>query len=207
MKPNITWVASLFVLSLAGLVLPTITTQAQSSKPLVEAVEVVGNRRLSSKDVLSHIKTRPGEPFSVADCERDLDELLALGVFDKLQTRVIREDGLRGGVVVIFEVVELPLLLEVKFNKLRGIDESEVRRVFRKKGFKLEKGAVYDPVKVLAAKRVLEELLASRGWPNTVIAIRNEIGGGYVSVEFEIEYEDERSVELQSAPTNSVRRR
>jgi len=175
----------------AACFLPSFNTiQAQRSKTLVEAVEVVGNRRLSAKDILAHIKTQPGEPFTFEQCNRDLEELLGLGVFNKLETRVVSEPGVRGGVVVIFEVVELPLLLEVKFSNLRGIDESKVLRVFREKDIHLVKDAVYDPVKVRAARRVLQELLASHGWPNAVVTIRSEIGGSYVSIQFEISYDE-----------------
>ncbi len=94
-----------------------------------------------------------------------------------------------GGVVVIFEVVELPLLLEVKFQGLRGIKESEIIEALREKDIHLVKDAVYDVVKVRAARRVIQQLLGSRGWPNAVITTREEIGGTYVSIEFEISYE------------------
>src|SRR5438309_8678741 len=74
------------------------SAEAQSSKR-VETVEVVGNRRLSREYILSHIKTRAGETFSAKRSQRDLKEILALGVFDKAKTRIITEQGERGGVV------------------------------------------------------------------------------------------------------------
>ena len=80
------------------------------SRKRVETVEVVGNRRLSREYILSHIKTRAGETFSAKRSQRDLKEILALGVFDKAKTRIITEQGERDGVVVIFEVVEMPLI-------------------------------------------------------------------------------------------------
>ena len=93
-EPHMKWCPRLIVLVAIGSLLPMLlTVQAQRSKRLVEAVEVVGNRRLSAKDILSHIKTRPGEPFSAKQSKLDLQELLALGVFDKMQTRVTMESG------------------------------------------------------------------------------------------------------------------
>ncbi|HTG92202.1 MAG TPA: POTRA domain-containing protein [Pyrinomonadaceae bacterium] len=173
-----------------GSLLPAMrSAEAQHSKRLVEAVEVVGNRRLTAKEILSNVETQPGEPFSNKRSQQDLQKLLALGVFDNTETRVLIDEGIRGGVVVIFEVVELPLVLEVKFQGLRGVKESEMIEALREKNINLVKDAVYDVVKVRAARRVIQQVLGSRGWPKAVITTREEIGGTYVSIEFQISYE------------------
>src|SRR5437868_5981218 len=96
--------------------------QAQQSGQLVEAVEIWGNRRISDKNILKRIKTRPGESFNQSQIQLDLQAILAMGFFDKIQTRVSVEEGARGGVVVIFEVAELPLIQGVSFEGLKGID-------------------------------------------------------------------------------------
>lgn len=161
----------------------------RQTKRLVETVEVIGNRRLTAKEILSNVETRPGEPFSEKQCQTDLRKLLDLGVFDSLQTRVLIEDGVRGGLVVLFEVVELPLLLEVKFQGLRGIKESEIIEALREHHINLVKDAVFDVLKVRTARIVIQRLLASRGWSNAVVTVLTEIGGTYASVEFRISYE------------------
>jgi outer membrane protein assembly factor BamA len=174
-------------------VLPSFNTlKAQSSKPLVEGVEVLGNRRLTLSEILSHIKTRPGETFSQELCERDLNALLALGLFDKLKTRVIAETGVRGGVVVIFEVVELPLIIDVKVTNLRGVDEPTVLKRFKEKDVNLVKGGVYDSVKLIVAERVLKEILDAHGWPNTAVDVRTgpDSSAMYLSLIFNVTYEN-----------------
>jgi outer membrane protein assembly factor BamA len=118
-----------------------------------------------------------------------LRKLLALGVFDATQTRVLIDPGARGGVVVTFEVVELPLLLEVKFQDLRGITESEVIEALRERNIHLVKDAVYDVGKVRTARGVIQQLLTSRGWPYAVVTVREEVGSTYASIEFTIRYE------------------
>lgn len=164
------------VLAASVLFVPSVNTvHAQRSQPLVESVEVVGNRRLTLKEILAHIKTRPGEPLSQELFERDLDALFATGLFDRLKTRVISESGVRGGVVVIFEVVELPLVSDIKVANLRSLDEATVLQRFREKDVNLVKGMVYDPVKITAAQRILKELLEASGWPNTTITVKWEV--------------------------------
>jgi len=191
MRRRLTFILSPPILLLAiGCVLPPVrSAQARHAKTLVEAVEVVGNRRLTAKEILSNVETRPGEPFSSKQSQRDLMKLLALGVFDATQTRVLIEPGVRGGFVVIFEVVELPLLLEVKFQDLRGITESEIIEALLERNIHLVKDAVYDVAKVRAARGVIHQLLSSCGWPDAVITVREEVGSTYASIEFTIRYE------------------
>ena len=182
-RPLFAYMTFIFVGALSLLAAPNVI-RAQNSKRLVETLEIQGNRRLRDEDIIFHIKTRPGEPFSEEQVRRDLQALLELGVFDKTQTRVSTEQGLRGGVVVIFDVVEMPLILEVTFKGFRGIEESEIIEALCEKQIKLAKDKVYDPVKVRAALRVIQEMLASRGLSNVTVTVRDEIGGTYVSIEF-----------------------
>jgi hypothetical protein len=67
---------------------------------------------LTANEILSWIKTRPGSSYSEEKLKRDFDAILATGQFDKTQTRVMIEDGVRGGVRVIFEVVELTFVIK-----------------------------------------------------------------------------------------------
>jgi outer membrane protein assembly factor BamA len=191
MKPHPKIFSSILVIFVIGFVSPTINTpHAQRRQPLVEGVEVVGNRRLTAKEILAHVKTRIGEPFSAEKSQRDLDALFALGVFDKTQTRVITDSTRTGGVVVIFEVVELPLLSDIKVKNLRGITESEILKRFQEKDLNLVKGAPYDPVRVRSAGRVLREILASHGWPDAVVTIGSDYESQHISVWFDISYEE-----------------
>jgi hypothetical protein len=74
---------------------------------LVEGVEITGLRSKSSQEIMAHLKTRAGEPYRQELVTADLQSLLALGFFDKRESRVRIEDGIRGGINVVFELVEL----------------------------------------------------------------------------------------------------
>src|SRR5258708_20970527 len=88
---------------------------------VVESVNIQGNRRLRNEDLLYYIKTRPGDVYDPAALERDLKELLSLNFFDKVKTRVLTEDGIRGGVNVIFEVSELPIIRDLQFKGAKAL--------------------------------------------------------------------------------------
>ena len=107
--------------------------QTPQNQRLVESVDITGNRRLRKDDVLYYVQTRAGDPFNEQQVQRDLQAILALGFFDKTSTRVLTEEGARGGVNVIFEVKELPIIRDLQFDGLKSVPESDVLKAFRER--------------------------------------------------------------------------
>lgn len=175
--------------------------QASSSQQqrLVEEVQIEGNRRLRDDDVLYHIQTRKGDVYNPAQVQRDLQALLNLPFFDKTETRVtIIDPGPLGGVVVRFEVKELPVIRDLQFKGLKSVGEADVLKAFREQRVGVTKESVYDPVKINNARRVLKELLSEHGHPNAVInANTEEVSQTSVALTFDIdEGERVRVVEI-----------
>jgi outer membrane protein insertion porin family len=147
---------------------------ASQQQQIVETVDIQGNRRLRDDDLLYYIKTRSGDVYDPTALERDLRELLSLNFFDKTATRVITTPGVRGGINVIFEVRELPIIRDLQFEGAKAITEADILKAFREERVGISKENVFDPVKARGATRILRELLASRGYPNATITIREE---------------------------------
>src|SRR5690348_8631924 len=176
----------LFVLSLltgitVSFATPGSVTAQQTQPPappqqqrLVENVDIVGNRRLRKDDILYYIQTRPGDVYNEEQVQRDYQTLLSLSFFDKTATRVLTETGPRGGVNIIFEVKELPIIRDLTFTGLHSVQESDVLKAFRERRVGVSKENAYDPVKVQNAKRVIKELLAEHGHPNATVDERTE---------------------------------
>ncbi len=155
---------------------------------VVESVDIQGNRRLRDEDLMYYIKTRAGDVFDPAALERDLKELLSLNFFDKTKTRVLTSDGALGGVDVIFEVKELPIIRDLQFKGSKAISESDILKEFREKRVGISKEAVYDPVKTNAAKRTLREMLAAKGYPNATITVQvDEVSATSIALTFNID--------------------
>lgn len=166
----------------------TSTPAEKSSQQIVETVDIQGNRRLRDDDLLYYIKTRPGDTYDPVALERDLRELISLNWFDKTSTRVITTDGVRGGVNVIFEVREWPIIRDLLFTGLKAVQESDVLKEFREKRIGVSKEAIYDPVKARNATRLLRELLASRGYPNAKVTVEEEeVSATSVALTFNID--------------------
>jgi outer membrane protein insertion porin family len=147
---------------------------AQQTQRIVEEVDVTGNRRLRKDDILYWVQTRQGDVFNPEQVERDFQAILQLGFFDKTATRVLTETGPRGGVNIIFEVKELPIIRDLTFEGLSSVAESDVLKAFRERRVGVSKESIYDPVKARNAMRVIKELLAARGHPNATIEERSE---------------------------------
>ena len=161
---------------------------APAPQRVVESVDIQGNRRLRDEDLLYYIKTRTGDVYDPAALERDLKELLSLNFFDKTATRVLTEDGVRGGVNVIFEVRELPIIRDLVFSGSKAISESDILKEFREKRVGISKEAVYDPVKARAATRTLREMLAAKGYPNAKVTVQeDEVSATSVAITFNID--------------------
>ena len=175
--------------------------QAQQTPPqrLVENVDIIGNRRLRKDDILYYIQTRPGDPYNEAQVQRDYQTLLSLNFFDKTDTRVFTENGPRGGVNIIFEVKELPIIRDLTFEGLKSVQESDVLKAFRERRVGVSKENVYDPVKILNARRVIKELLSAGGHPNAVVTDETEeVSATSLAVNFKIDEGDRvRVVEIQ----------
>ncbi len=176
-------------------------TGTATQQQLVESVDIQGNRRLKDDDLLYYIKTRPGDVFNKAQLERDLQELLSLNFFDKVKTRVLTEEGVRGGVNVIFEVAELPIIRDLQFEGLKAVPESEILKAFREQRVGISKESIYNPVNAQKGIRVIREQLASKGYPNAKVTVKDEevsatstavtfvVEQGYRSRIVEIEFE------------------
>src|SRR5205823_345111 len=121
-------------------------------------------RRMTKEQILAWIKTRPGEMYSADQVQKDLMAILATGYFNAMGTRVTLDGAVKGGVRVIFEVFELPLIVDVRFEGLKEADQSAIVAELLKQNVDVRKGVPLDPVNLKKAARVIKTFLESKGW-------------------------------------------
>jgi outer membrane protein insertion porin family len=185
--------------AIPGRVIAQQTQPQPQQQRIVENVDIIGNRRLRKDDILYYIQTRPGDPYNVEQVQRDYQTLLSLTFFDKTATRVLTENGPRGGVNIIFEVKELPIIRDLTFEGLKSVAESDVLKAFRERRVGVSKESIYDPVKVRNAMRVIKELLSAGGHPNaTVTEETEEVSATSLAITFNVNEGDRvRVVDIQ----------
>lgn len=133
---------------------------------LVEDLDFIGNRRITKEQILGWILTRAGNVYNADLVQQDLKAILATGYFDRRNTRVTLEDGVRGGVRVDFEVVELPLIAEVRFEGLKLRDQSAVINELTRQRVDVRKDRPLDPANLMKAVQVITEFFQAQGWIN-----------------------------------------
>jgi hypothetical protein len=154
---------------------------------LIDEIDVMGNRRLTAQEIRSWIKSRPGDTFNEEQTQKDLRAILATGSFDSTSTRVLLEDAPRGGVRLVFEVNELPLIVEVRFEGLKEGDQSEIAEELRRQNAGVQKGVPLDPGKLKHAKQIIKQFFEAQGWRDvTTEALVEQMSATEVTIIFRI---------------------
>ena len=136
---------------------PTASLASASPADKVVDVQIRGNKSLPLDKILPHIRTRAGRPFDLELIEEDVRRLDRTHMFVSVKTFW---QQVAGGRIVIFDLVERPLLQDVLF-----VGCQEVRKKVLQKEADVKKGDPVDPYAIEEARRKLEEFYHSRGFP------------------------------------------
>ena len=101
-----------------------------SSTPQVVEVRIEGNKAVDSHKILPHIKTPHGRPLDKSIVEDDVKRLTKTHQFINVEPRYERRED--GGIVIIYHVVERPL---IRYVKIYGSTKSE-KTLKKKAGLK-----------------------------------------------------------------------
>lgn len=170
----------------------SVNTFAQEKSKIIESVDIQGNRRLADEEIYAHIKTRALQILNKKQLQTDLETLINLGCFDSTQIKTLTEIGIKGGVVVIFQVRELPIIDEVTFDGLENFSKEEIITALEGQKLNIEKGNVYNPAKSKKASLFLKEFFAERGFFNAKVEVwEEEISALFLKLSFHIEEKPE----------------
>jgi len=89
--------------------------QAPQEKKPVTAIEVKGNKSISTNTIVSKMKTRIGNPYQETVVSDDLKRLYLLGFFSDIK---IDTEDYKSGVKIIISVSERPIIEKITFNGL-----------------------------------------------------------------------------------------
>ncbi len=147
---------ALFIFFLAGKVMADETAQ------LVKAVEIKGNKSVSSLSILANVRTQPNQELSSAILNEDLKRLYGMGYFTDV--RIEQEPMETGGIKVIFYVVEKPILTEIRIQGNHQLNEHQI-----KEKLKSVVGDFVDPKRVRDDVESVKELYAKKGFSNVAV--------------------------------------
>lgn len=141
---------------------------------LVEDVQFRGNRRIPNDTLRLYVTTKPGDLYSQEQVQRDYQAVLAQGFFDALKSNVVLEPGNQGGVIIVFNLTEYPVIRDIQYEGLKSVQLSDVLTRFKEKRISLTKDSQYDPVQVKRAEEELRAMLSERGRPKATVSAETE---------------------------------
>jgi outer membrane protein insertion porin family len=155
------WIAILLTLAAVA----TISAQSQGDKdttsaPIVERVDIRGNRRITGSEIKSFLSTRKQSVYQPQRLDRDVRTLYETGHFDDVKVYV--ENGLHGGKIVTFEVSDRPLIIDVVYEGIDSSQQEEVVQELSRQKIDLSGGSEYDPARLKLAAKIIQEVLTKQ---------------------------------------------
>jgi outer membrane protein insertion porin family len=93
----------------------------------VDDVVVRGNRRIEADAIRSRIGSTKGGPYRSSQVAKDVRAIYALGFFRNVQ--VLTEASPQGGLIVIFEVEENPVVRQISISGNDNLDGEKIRDI------------------------------------------------------------------------------
>ena len=151
----------LLTLAATATILAQTTREKETSgSQIVERVIIRGNRRFLESEIKSWVSTRKRSIYNPQMLDRDVRALYNTGHFADVKVYV--EGGLRGGKIVTFEVMDKPVISDIHYEGIDSSEQAEVLEEWRRKGVDLFKGALYDPVIIRRAAKVMQDLISRK---------------------------------------------
>jgi outer membrane protein assembly complex protein YaeT len=178
-------------------------TSTSQSEPLqnvpsgavIERIEFTGLRRIPPDAVKSRIASREAQACEAECIARDLHVLNRLGWFEDVIVEAIevRQDstapaGARPFVRIVFHVKEYPFLSEAEYVGSKVLSAQEIRKLLEHKKLTPQIGVRANPVLLHRAAKAIESELHAMGHPDAKVAVaREELPGGRLKAEFQIQ--------------------
>ncbi|MBW2400715.1 MAG: hypothetical protein JRG80_15785 [Deltaproteobacteria bacterium] len=93
----------------------------------VDDVVVRGNRRIEADAIRARIGSTKGGPYRSSQIAKDVRAIYALGFFRNVQ--VLTEVGPNGGLILIFEVEENPVVRQISISGNDNVDGEKIRDI------------------------------------------------------------------------------
>jgi len=140
-----------------------------SAQKMVTAIEVKGNKSISSNTILSKMKTRQGSPYLDNIISDDLKRLYILGYFSDIK---INTEPYKEGLKVIILVEERPLIDKVTLSGTK-ISQDETKKV--KDTIKTKEGQYLDYPALSDDVEAIKKMYEKKGYSSAEVEYKHEV--------------------------------
>lgn len=96
---------------------------AQSEDQVIEAIEISGNEHVMENEIMSEIEIAEGDQFNSDQIKKDMQSIYDLGYFQDI---TVNFQNYEGGLKVIFEVVENPVIQDINIEGMEVYDKPQI---------------------------------------------------------------------------------
>lgn len=145
-----------FLVSFVIFMLISASVLAAEGFQIITALELEGNQRVSSEDILAVIETEIGSPLDEEILKADIQRIYDLGYFQDVS---VSFEVYLGGLKAIFEVVEYPVIKDIIIEGVQSYSEEEILSLLG-----IEKGELLNHNKILEGRREIERVYQEAGY-------------------------------------------
>ena len=142
---------------------------AAQEPAVVSRIEIEGNRRESSESLIALIHTHPGGPYSEEALKRDFQTLRDIQFFQRVRLEVRDDPNYANAKIVIFHLVEWPVIGQIVFQGAESLTESEVFTRLKDRDVDLSLETPLNPTKIKKAEAAIKELESEHGHQSAVV--------------------------------------
>ena len=152
---RLAWLFVATILLIVSGVAPALADKLPSGN--ISEIVIEGADTVSREKILAKIKSHIGRPFDKRDAEDDQQILQKANWFTSVNTYA--KDDKKGGVILYFTVVEMPVLRSVEFRGMHNLKPKDVET-----NTGLKRGARADEVKTRMAVNSITQMYKDKGY-------------------------------------------
>ncbi len=167
------------VLIAAFLFLHTAFAAADEEIAKVTDIQINGNKKVETETIRTKMGIKVGDLFSPSKVRDDIDSIYKMGYFSDVQ---VEAEGYNGGLRLIFNLIERPIVKSISFEGNDNIDKDKLREKVNLTAF-----SVYNPALVAENTEKIKLFYQGEGYFNvSVLPIISEVSKSEVKVIFRI---------------------
>lgn len=124
----------------------------------IEAIKIVGNRKIEKDAIIEKLINKAGDPLSMAAVKEEVQNLFKTGYFQDVEVSDA-PGAAKGSVILTYKVVERPSILSIEYKGNSEIDDDELGELTKLKPF-----AIIDYGKITKGVADIQKAYEEKGY-------------------------------------------
>lgn len=132
----------------------------------ISDLQVRGNRRIDTAAILNAVKLKTGDLLYVEKVDADIRAIYRLGQFQDVKAETEKADG---GVVLVYTVIEKPIIREIRIEGTKQISTDKVRE-----SLGLKTNSIFSQKELTQSAKKVKKLYTDEGYYLAEVDVRSE---------------------------------